>query len=50
MIGKNSDKVVVIVSKEVKEIIDNIAKKDGRSTSNYVARLIEMDIGKLPTT
>lgn len=44
MIGKNSDKVVVIVTKDVKEKIDGIANRDGRSTSNYVARLIEKDI------
>lgn len=45
-IGKDSEKVVSIVSKQTKAKIDEIAAKDGRSTSNYVARLIEKDIAE----
>ena len=40
-ISKNNDRLVVIVSKELKELLGELAKEDGRTTSNYVKVLLE---------
>ena len=40
-ISKNNDRLVVIVSKEVKAQLGELAEKDGRTVSNYVKVLLE---------
>ena len=37
-------RVQTIISKETKAQLEQLAKEDGRSISNYIARLIEEDI------
>lgn len=43
-VGKNSTRMILTIPKELKEKLEQIADKDGRSASNYVVRLIEKDI------
>ena len=40
-ISKYNDRLVVIVSKEVKAQLSELAEKDGRTLSNYVKVLLE---------
>ena len=40
-ISKDNDRLVVIISKEVKALLGELAEKDGRSVSNYVKVLLE---------
>ena len=40
-IGKNSDRLVIIISKELKTQLGALAEKDGRTVSNYVKVLLE---------
>ena len=40
-IGKNSDRLVIIISKELKAQLGELAKEDGRTVSNYVKVLLE---------
>ena len=40
-ISKDNDRLVVIISKEVKAQLGELAEKDGRSVSNYVKVLLE---------
>lgn len=39
-------RVQTVISREIKDELEKLAKKDGRSISNYIARLIEMDVEK----
>lgn len=43
-ISKDNDRLTIIISKDLKEKLSVIAKEDGRSISNYVARLLEKHI------
>ena len=40
-ISKNNDRLVVIISKELKAQLGELAEKDGRTVSNYVKVLLE---------
>ena len=40
-ISKNNDRLVVIVSKELKAKLGELAEKENRTVSNYVKVLIE---------
>ena len=40
-ISKNNDRLVVIVSKELKAKLGALAEKEGRTVSNYVKVLLE---------
>ncbi|MDD3123562.1 MAG: ribbon-helix-helix protein, CopG family [Candidatus Izemoplasmatales bacterium] len=40
MIGKDKDRVTTTVKKDIKEKIQELAEKEGRSESSMVARLI----------
>ena len=40
-ISKNNDRLVVIISKELKTQLGALAEKDGRTVSNYVKVLLE---------
>lgn len=40
-ISKDNDRLVVIISKSLKEEIQKLAQKENRSASNYVANLLE---------
>ena len=40
-ISKNNDRLVVIISKELKTQLGELAEKDGRTVSNYVKVLLE---------
>lgn len=37
-------RVQTIISRDTKDELEKLAKKDGRSISNYIARLIELDV------
>ena len=43
-ISKNNDRLVVIVSKEVKAQLGELAKEEGRTVSNYVKVILENHI------
>ena len=43
-ISKDNDRLVVIVSKELKTQLGELAEKDGRTLSNYVKVLLENHI------
>ena len=43
-ISKNNDRLVVIISKELKAQLGELAEKDGRTVSNYVKVLLENHI------
>lgn len=40
-ISKDNDRLVVIISKELKAQLNELATKDGRTLSNYVKVLLE---------
>ena len=40
-ISKDNDRLVVIISKQVKAQLSELAEKDGRTLSNYVKVLLE---------
>ena len=40
-ISKNNDRLVIIISKEVKAQLGVLAKEDNRTVSNYVKVLLE---------
>jgi predicted HicB family RNase H-like nuclease len=42
-IKKENTIIQVIISKEIKEQIEDKAKKDNRSLSNYIAHLLEQN-------
>ena len=43
-ISKDNDRLVVIINKEVKAQLSELAKEDGRTLSNYVKVLLENHI------
>ena len=43
-ISKDNDRLTIIINKELKTKLEQIAKQDNRSTSNYVASLLEEHI------
>ena len=43
-ISKNNDRLVVIISKELKTQLGELAVKEGRTLSNYVKVLLENHI------
>jgi predicted DNA-binding protein len=45
-ISKDNDRLTIIISKESKKELEQIAKEDKRSTSNYVANLLEEHINE----
>ena len=40
-ISKDNDRLVVIISKQIKAQLSELAEKDGRTLSNYVKVLLE---------
>lgn len=45
-ISDKNDRLTIIISKDVKAALSDIADKDGRSMSQYVAKLINDDVSK----
>lgn len=46
-ISNDNDRLTIIISKDTKEKLAIIAKKDNRSISNYVAVLIEKHLQEI---
>ena len=49
-ISKDNDRLTIIINKDLKKDLEEIAKDDKRSTSNYVAGLLEDHIKKTKKT
>ena len=43
-IKKENDRLTIIINKELKNKLSEVAESDGRSISNYVAKLIDKHI------
>lgn len=45
-VAKDNDRIVVTVSKEVKEQLERLADKDNRSLSNYASTILQRHVEK----
>lgn len=45
-ISKDNDRLTIIISKDNKNKLSELAKKDGRSLSNYIVRVLEDHLSK----
>lgn len=43
-ISKDNDRLTIIINKNIKKSLEEIAKQDSRSVSNYVANLLEKHV------
>lgn len=48
-ISKDNDRLTIIINKDIKKSLEQIAKNDGRSLSNYVATLLEKHVASNST-
>lgn len=47
MIGKNSARIQIVITKEEAKKLEDIAKKESRSVSNLTARLLRQALKKI---
>ncbi|WP_346938193.1 DNA-binding protein [uncultured Clostridium sp.] len=43
-ISKDNDRLTIIINRDIKKALEEIAKRDSRSVSNYVANLLEKHV------
>jgi len=43
-VKENNTRIQITISKELKKQLEEKAKKDNRSTSNYIVKLIQDDV------
>lgn len=49
-VSKDNDRIVIMVTKEVKSQLEQLAKKDNRSLSNYASTILQRHVDSSKAT
>jgi len=43
-VGKDKERIIITLNKNINEVVISLSKEDTRGRSNYINRLIELDL------